>query len=138
MMWSETANGGCVVATSKGGGRRAPVGDRRRAAAAQALGVSVEEKRTLDAANERAHELFGLGVGVLVFEAERFRDLAESLDADAARIGVGWVSPTWRRLHRQAKAARADAALWDERLAAVARDLAERQHANVAASPGER
>jgi hypothetical protein len=127
----------------KGGGKRVSVGDRRRAAAARTLGVSVAEKQTLDAANERAHELYGLGIGVLVFEHKRFEDLMVSLTAQRDRLPLKLLRPTGWRLRGQAKQARRDARVWEARLAHVANDLARTEGAapdgfGVAASPGER
>lgn len=123
-----------------GGGRRARVGERRRAAASQALGIGVSEKRTMDAANERSHELYGLGIGVLVMESQSARQRAVSLIRQMESI-PRWrrlLSGSWWSLRRQAKAAIADAEVWEERLAHVARDLTKRGDFDVAASPGER
>lgn len=116
----------------KGGGTRLPVGERRRRAAARALGVTMAHKQALDAMHARSQELYGLGIGVIVQEEARHRREAESHAAERARITgwrllmgrVLWPVSRWHELRRMEQVAQRRSEEWSRRLKRVAGDVA--------------
>lgn len=133
----------------KGGSGRLPVGERRRRAAAQALGVTTAQKRHLDAMHARSQELYGgLGIGVIVQEEARHRREAESHAAERARITgwrrlmgrVLWPGSRWHELRRMEQVAQTRSEEWSRRLKRIAADVARQtpDEAQAQAVRGER
>lgn len=96
------------------------------------MGVTVEDKGHMDALHERSLERFGVGIGVVVQEEERFRRQAASHAAErAAMTGwrglvgrIGWPFSQWHRLRRMEAESTAAQVEWNRRLRLCAADVA--------------
>jgi len=108
---------------------------RAQARKARQLGLPPELPKTImDAANELSHELFRLGIGVLIQEEDRARRKVASLERE--RAAVGWFARP--RFGAPLREAREEYALWTGRLQRVMDTVVSRLDAAAAEEYADR
>lgn len=104
---------------------------RRQTRIAERMGIGPLQKDELDAMHAAAKRLYGVGIGVVVQEEQRFQVIEDSHAGERAAIKgprralqALWPWSTLHRLGRAERDARRTRQLWNERIRVIAQEVA--------------